>query len=94
MPTKRGFQHEVETPNIQGTVYFDRFTRTEGGWVYGDYVLTNVAEGRSGAYKAEFNYDGETVGTNLLINAHDYNPTYTGTAMQPKALSVLPCIRY
>lgn len=81
-------------PNIQGTVYFDRFTRTEGGWVYGDYVLTNVAEGRSGAYKAEFNYDGETVGTNLLINAHDYNPIYTGTAMQPKALSVLPCIRF
>ena len=76
-------------PNISGIA-----------WVASGYGLLRQDAAPSGCFstegdsdpspQADYNYRG----TALSLSASRSSNIYTGTEMQPKALAILPCIRY
>ena len=76
-------------PNITGSTKAIAYNRTSGTFV-GAFVSTSEE-----ATSTTTTASGTGWPTAWIdFNAHDSNSLYVGSNFQPKALSLLPCIRY
>lgn len=85
-----GFQHEVETPNIQGSFQNDVVGHGRWGVSSAAGCFTAGWETSCTFPKDPEVYQQET---GVTFDASDSNSLYSGRALQVSALQVLPCIR-
>lgn len=90
-----GFQHEVETPNISGSLFSQPYGENRENlfvWTAGSFNSDLSGTTGRGSLVVDNGIPGQTL-SYLSFDADKSSSVYNGSAMQPKAVQVLACIR-
>lgn len=90
-----GLQRQVETPNIQGSLFAQPYGENRDNlfvWTSGSFSSNLSGTTGRGSLTMDNGVPGLTL-SYLSFDADKSSSVYNGSAIQPTALLVLPCIR-
>ena len=84
---------EAQLPNIGGSIYFRNGVTERTLWTFlgGSFKDNGITDNMT--QSAEMGQLTEVHASKVSFSALDSSAIYSGNSMQPKALSILPCVR-